>query len=103
MKQVQLQRTPGTSTETSRTAFKSPRVGYQSNQILSALNSVDLVGLSWVFRWSKFFLAGIFWVQIFSRGCFVGPRFSLVSILWVQDFMIFNQFSKKQKETYDEH
>ena len=34
-----------------------------------------------------FSLVGISWVQIFSRGYFVGSNFFLVGILWVQHFL----------------
>ena len=57
---------------------------------------------SWVFCGSKIFAHGYFvglkffsWVfrgsNIFPRGCFVVPKFSLLGISWVQNFMTFNK------------
>ena len=53
----------------------------------------DFVGISWgpnffswVFRES----------QIFSRGYFVGPKFFLVGISWVQNFLSCGEFRKFQ-------
>ena len=68
-----------------------------------------LIFSSWVFRGSKFYLmfiwwvqnvsCGIFWVQIFfswifcgfgifPRGCFLGPKFFMVSISWGEIFFM---------------
>ena len=44
--------------------------------------------LSWVLHGSRFFLVGALWVQICSRGYFVGPKFFLVGISWVQFFLV---------------
>lgn len=119
-KQVQLQWTPGNLHEPSTTAADpwhfnwnkhncseqftwnkyncSGPLAYQSNQILRALNSVDLVGLVRSYlhrsenfycgyfvgskyfllvitRFSSFFVVGVTLVQFFSRGYFLGPNF----------------------------
>ena len=55
--------------------------GYLLGPKYFLMGSGSLFFFSWVFRASKFF----------PRGYFVGSRFFLVGISWIQDFMIFNK------------
>ena len=59
---------------------------------------VGLKFFSWIFRGSKFFSWIFRGSNTFFRGYFAGPKFFLVNILWVQNFMTFNKLQQKTEK-----